>query len=93
MLSVVDANLDHDPPYFVMPLAAETLQAELSAHGGDLDWAIQVFRQVCLGVQGLHQAGVIHRDLKPANVLRLADDRHVVADLERPSVSRETRLS
>jgi eukaryotic-like serine/threonine-protein kinase len=81
VLSVVDANLVHDPPYYVMPLAADTLQAELSSHGGDLAWSIHVFRQVCLGVQGLHQAGVIHRDLKPANVLRLADSRHVVADL------------
>jgi serine/threonine protein kinase len=79
--SVVDANLDHDPPYYVMPLAAETLEAELPRHGGDLAWSMHVFRQVCLGVQGLHQAGVVHRDLKPANVLRLADDRHVVADL------------
>ena len=81
VLSVVDANLVHNPPYYVMPLAAETLQAEVSSHGGDLAWSIHVFRQVCLGVQGLHQAGVIHRDLKPANVLRLADGRHVVADL------------
>jgi len=81
VLSVVDANLVHDPPYYVMPLAAGTLQTELSSHGGDLAWSMHVFRQVCLGVQGLHQAGVIHRDLKPANVLRLVDDRHVVADL------------
>jgi len=81
VLSVLDARLDHDPPYFVMPLAAETLDAELPGRSGDLVWAIGVFRQVCLGVQALHQAGVVHRDLKPANVLRLVDGRHVVADL------------
>ncbi len=81
VLSVVDANLIYDPPYYVMPLAADSLQAELSSHRGDVAWSMHVFRQVCLGVQGLHQAGVIHRDLKPANVLRLADGRHVVADL------------
>ncbi len=81
VLCVVDANLAHDPPYYVMPLAADTLQAELPRRGGDVAWSIQVFRQICLGVQGLHQAGVIHRDLKPANVLRLAGQHHVVADL------------
>ncbi len=81
LLAVLDARLDHDPPYFVMPLAAETLDAELRVRSGDAAWAIGVFRQICLGVQALHQAGVVHRDLKPANVLRLVDGRHVVADL------------
>ena len=74
-----------------MALAVETLEAELSSHGGDLDWSLRVFRQICLGVQGLHQAGVIHRDLKPANVLRMADGRHVVADLG--TAKREPRNS
>ena len=81
VVAVLDARLDHDPPYFVMPLAAATLDAELPGRSGDTVWAIGVFRQVCLGVQALHQAGVVHRDLKPANVLRLVDGRHVVADL------------
>ena len=81
VLTIMDVNFAHDPPYYVMPLAVETLEAELPLHGGKLDWALTVFRQICLGVHALHQAGVVHRDLKPANVLRLADDRHVVADL------------
>ena len=33
LLPVVDANLDHDPPYFVMPLAAGTLESELHERG------------------------------------------------------------
>jgi eukaryotic-like serine/threonine-protein kinase len=81
LLPVLDSNLDHDPPYFVMPLAMGTLESELRAQGGDVAWAISVFRQVCAGVQGLHHAGVVHRDLKPANILRMDEGRYVVADL------------
>jgi serine/threonine protein kinase len=81
LLAVVDANLDCDPPYFVMPLAAGTLESELRGKGADVEWALSTFRQVCAGVQGLHDAGVIHRDLKPANILRMDDGRYVVADL------------
>jgi serine/threonine protein kinase len=81
LLAVVDANLAHDPPYFVMPLALGTLESELSGNGGDIDWALSAFRQVCAGVQALHDAGVVHRDLKPANILRMEEGRYVVADL------------
>jgi serine/threonine protein kinase len=81
LLPVLDARLDHEPPYFVMPVAAATLDRELSRRAGDLRWTIAVFRDVCLGVQALHRAGVVHRDLKPSNILRMDDGRHVVADL------------
>ena len=80
LLPVVGSNLSHDPPYFLMPLASSTLEAELGREVGDLSWACGAFRHVCLGVQALHQAGIVHRDLKPANILRL-HDRYVVADL------------
>ncbi len=38
--------------------------------------AIDVARQICLGLDAVHRAGVIHRDLKPANVM--LDGRGVV---------------
>lgn len=31
--------------------------------------AIHIARQICLGVDALHQAGIIHRDLKPENIM------------------------
>ncbi|QEH33596.1 Serine/threonine-protein kinase StkP [Aquisphaera giovannonii] len=82
LLPVLDARLDQEPPYFVMPLAAGTLEEDIRARRrGGIAWSLSVLRQVCMGVQALHWAGVTHRDLKPANVLRLEDGRYVVADL------------
>ncbi|MEY4578031.1 MAG: hypothetical protein RL701_2734, partial [Pseudomonadota bacterium] len=40
---------------------------------------IAVFRQIVLGVQALHAAGLLHRDLKPSNVI-VAGERVVVLD-------------
>ncbi|WP_165222495.1 serine/threonine-protein kinase [Aquisphaera insulae] len=82
LLPALDSRLDEDPPYFVMPLAAGTLDDDVRGRRpGGVGWSLAVLRQVCLGVQALHRAGVTHRDLKPANVLRLRDGRYVVADL------------
>ena len=35
---------------------------------------LELFRQVCAGVQHAHQKGVIHRDLKPGNILIASQD-------------------
>lgn len=57
-------------PYFVMelvqgvPLNDYCDQARLP-----LVDRIQLFRQVCDGVQHAHQKGILHRDLKPNNIL------------------------
>jgi serine/threonine protein kinase len=39
-----------------------------------------VFHQICLGVQHLHQMGIVHRDLKTSNIF-LADNTPKVGDL------------
>ena len=41
----------------------------------------RLFRQVCLGVQAMHDSGIVHRDIKPANVLRFTGGRIAVSDL------------
>ncbi|MCP9985045.1 serine/threonine-protein kinase [Actinomadura madurae] len=57
-------------PYFVMTHADRGTLAERLA-GGPLppDEALRTAREISLGVQELHDLGVVHRDLKPSNVL------------------------
>ena len=40
----------------------------------DTDRRLDLFAQVCAGVQHAHQKGVIHRDIKPSNILVAVDD-------------------
>jgi hypothetical protein len=81
VVPVVDADLRADPPYFVMPLAAGSLEDELPRFIGREPEALAVFRQACLGVQAIHGSGIVHRDIKPANILRFPSGRIAVSDL------------
>ncbi len=80
VVPIVFANLDHSPPYFVMPLAEGSLSDEVVRLKQDEPCALEVFGQICAGVQALHGSGIIHRDIKPANVLRFAGGRIAVSD-------------
>jgi serine/threonine protein kinase len=80
VVPVVHANLEHSPPYFVMPLAEGSLLGELDRLKEDETRVLAVFGQICAGVQALHASGIIHRDIKPANVLRFAGGRIAVSD-------------
>src|SRR5688572_30857707 len=57
-------------PFMVMELVeGQTLDnwlADQSPHP-DLDQALRILNQVCLGVSAIHAAGTLHRDLKPSN--------------------------
>ena len=39
---------------------------------------LELFVQVCAGVQHAHQKGIIHRDIKPSNVLVTVEDQKVI---------------
>jgi len=58
-------------------VSGEPLTAYLERHGERLR---HVFRQVALGLQTLHDGGVLHCDIKPSNVLVDGDGRVVLLD-------------
>jgi len=66
-------------PYFVMEcVRGESITAYCDRQRLPLRARLELFIQLCEGVQHAHQKGIIHRDLKPSNVLvALVDDRPV----------------
>jgi len=71
-------------PYMVMELVeGQSLDHWLVQYGPrpDLDAALRILNQVCLGVSAIHAAGTVHRDLKPSNILLDEQLRARVSDL------------
>jgi serine/threonine protein kinase len=57
-------------PYFVMEhVAGIPLNEYCDGHKLSLAERLELFLQVCHGVQHAHHKGIIHRDLKPSNIL------------------------
>ena len=66
-------------PYFAMEyVRGESITSYCDRQRLSLRDRLELFIQLCDGVQHAHQKGVIHRDLKPSNVLvAIQDDRPV----------------
>ena len=87
-------------PYFVMEMVPGIPITEYSRAGKlPLRQRLDLFLQVCRGVQHAHQKGIIHRDLKPSNILvTLVDQKPApkiidfgIAKATTPEVSPGTR--
>ena len=81
VMPILRHNLQHDPPYFTMPVAANSVGEEIRQGVLDEDEALRAFEQICLGVQAIHNAKGHHRDIKPDNAMRMQDGSVVVSDL------------
>ncbi len=79
--SILDAGVtDSGSPYFVMELIKGIPITEYCHdHRLSTNERLDLFKQVCAGVQHAHQKGIIHRDLKPSNVLVEVRDQKPVA--------------
>jgi eukaryotic-like serine/threonine-protein kinase len=61
---------DDGVPYLVMEYVdGQRLDLWCDAHRLEIPQRIELFRQVCAGVQFAHSKLVVHRDLKPSNIL------------------------
>jgi eukaryotic-like serine/threonine-protein kinase len=70
IVRVYDGGLtDDDQAYLVMEYLSGRNLAEFVPEGGlELDLALELFVQLCDGVEAVHAAGLLHRDIKPSNV-------------------------
>jgi eukaryotic-like serine/threonine-protein kinase len=59
----------------------ETLAQRLSRGALPVEETIDVCRQIAVGLEAAHEAGVVHRDLKPGNVMLRPDGTVKVLDL------------
>jgi len=76
---ILDAGVYQDRPYFVMELIPGVpITKYCDARRLSIEERLQLFIEVCHGVQHAHQKGVIHRDLKPSNIL-IADEGGVAS--------------
>jgi serine/threonine protein kinase/tetratricopeptide (TPR) repeat protein len=78
--TILDAGTTEDGrPFFAMELVNGVPVTEYcDASSLGLKERLDLFEQVCQGVQHAHQKGVIHRDIKPSNVLVAREDERPV---------------
>lgn len=73
-------------PYFVMEYVEgrsveHWLRSRPAGAAPDLDEAVRILDQACLGVEAIHATHTVHRDVKPSNLLLEDSGRVRVGDL------------
>jgi tetratricopeptide (TPR) repeat protein len=82
VIRIYDLGEDRGAKFITMEFADGATLRSLLVQKGKFEpaEAVEVTRQICLGVEAAHAEGVIHRDLKPQNIMRIQQGRVVVMD-------------
>lgn len=99
VISILDSNLDDDPPWFIMPLAEGSLLSDLRADRTLGGAPRKPIFDMLAGLEEIHRVGYKHRDLSPGNVLKFSDENgetfYAVSDfgLMSPQAGQTTTLT
>lgn len=62
-------------PYLTFDLADGNIKQYIKFHDEvDFVWKLKSLHDIFVGVEQLHNAGIIHQDLKPSNIVQFRDD-------------------
>lgn len=74
VVPVVYSDLKIDPPFYLMPLADNSLEEDFKNKKLNHDKKIDALMDIMAGLEAMHKFSIWHRDLKPGNVLRFGID-------------------
>lgn len=90
VVQLIGVGWDADPPYYIMEyLEHGSLAERILAGPMPVREAVEVFRDVAVGLLHAHGKGVLHCDLKPANILLDQDCKPRLADFGQSRLSHE----
>jgi hypothetical protein len=93
VVQLLQVGWDADPPYYVMEFVENGSLDDLLKRDGtfDVPAAVEMFREIAVGLAHAHGKGVLHCDIKPANVLLDQDHRPRLADFGQSRLSHEQK--
>lgn len=91
VVQVLEVGWDADPPYYVMELITGGSLEDRLQSGGQFSTteAVEMFRNICIGLNHCHAKGVLHCDVKPANILLGDENEPRLADFGQSRLSHE----